>query len=157
MVYPFATTVSRTSYGLAMLTWIPLAVLSAVFAALVAIFGKIGVSHIDSTFATSVRAVVMAVFLVAISVAQGKWALFSTLDRRAFAFIVASGVAGALSWLCYFLALRTGPATGTAALDRLSVVFVLIFAALFLGEAFTPATALGAVLITAGAILLVVR
>lgn len=71
-----------------------------------------------------------------------------------FGFIVASGIAGALSWLFYFFALQNGPAAAVSGIDRLSVVFVVILAALFLGEAFTIKTAIGALLIVAGAILL---
>ena len=137
--------------------WIVFALLSAMFAALVAVLGKLGIGEVDSTLATAVRAVIMAAFLTGAALLLGKAALLPTLDGRALAFIAGSGVAGALSWLCYFLALQRGPASGTAALDRLSVVFVVVFAAMFLGEPLTARTALGAALITAGAILLVLR
>ena len=137
--------------------WIVFALLSAVFAALVAVLGKLGIGEVDSTLATAVRAVIMAAFLTGTALLLGKAALLPTLDGRALAFIAGSGVAGALSWLCYFLALQRGPASGTAALDRLSVVFVVVFAAIFLGEPLTARTTLGAALITAGAILLVLR
>lgn len=137
-----------------MAVWIILALLSAAFAALVAIFGKVGVQGLDSTLATTVRAVIMAVFLVAMSLALDKAKLLSTISGRALLFVALSGVAGALSWLFYFGALKVGPAAGVAALDRLSVVFVVIFATLFLGEKLTFATASGAVLLTIGAILL---
>lgn len=138
-------------------TWMFYALLSAFFAALVAIFGKIGISKVDSTLATSVRAVVMAVFLVLVSFALGKVKLVSTINGKAIIFIIFSGVAGAMSWLFYFFALRTGPAPGVAALDRLSVVFVLILALLFLGEHLTWKTGLGALLVTAGAILMSIK
>lgn len=137
-----------------MAVWIILALLSAAFAALVAIFGKVGVQGLDSTLATTVRAVIMAVFLVAMSLALDKAKLLSTISGRALLFVALSGVAGALSWLFYFGALKVGPAAGVAALDRLSVVFVVIFATLFLGEKLTLTTASGAVLLTIGAILL---
>ena len=114
--------------------WILFALLAAVFAALVAIFGKLGVADIDSTLATTVRAVVMAVFLIVVAFSLGKAKLLGTIDSRAFTFIFFSGIAGALSWLFYFFALKTGPAGAVAALDRLSVVFVLLLAALFLGD-----------------------
>jgi len=81
--------------------WIPFAFLSAVFAALVAVFGKIGVSNIDSTLATTVRAVIMAVFLIVVSVFINKWQFISQINNKAFLFIVFSGLAGALSWLFY--------------------------------------------------------
>jgi transporter family protein len=133
--------------------WIGYALLAAAFAGLVAIFGKVGVKEVDPTLATAVRAVVMAVFLVGAALALGKTQV-SGISGRAFTFIVLSGLAGALSWLFYFVALRDGPATGVAALDRLSVVFVFVFAVLFLGDAFTVKAAIGAVLVVAGAILL---
>jgi bacterial/archaeal transporter family protein len=137
------------------MTWIFYAILSAFFAALVAIFGKIGIKGIDSTAATTVRAVVMAAFLIVVSLALGKLESFSKIDRRAFLFIVLAGVAGALSWLAYFFALQKGPAHGVAALDRTSVAIVAVAAAIFLGEAFTWKVALGAVMIVAGAILMI--
>lgn len=128
--------------------------LSAVFASLVAIFGKIGISKIDSTLATTVRAVVMAVFLVIVSFSLGKVKLLETFDSKAITFIVLSAIAGALSWLFYFLALKSGPASGVSAIDRLSVVFVLILAVLFLGENLTWKSGIGAVLLTIGAVLM---
>lgn len=140
-----------------MTTWIIFALLAAVFAALVAILGKIGIQNIDSTLATTVRAIVMATFLVGAAGLTGKLRLWSTLDNRALLFITLSGIAGALSWLMYFLALKTGPATGVAALDRLSVVFVVVFATLFLAEELTLKVGLGAILITCGALLMTFR
>lgn len=137
--------------------WIFFALLSALFAALVGIFGKVGIKGIDSTLATSVRAVVMAVFLVVVSLALGKAKLLHTIENRVLLFIILSGVAGALSWLFYFFALKTGPVSAVAALDRLSVVFVLIVAAIFLGEHLTWKTGLGGALITAGAILITLK
>jgi bacterial/archaeal transporter family protein len=134
--------------------WIIFALLAAVFAALVAILGKVGIQQIDSTLATTVRAVIMALFLVIVAVSLGKTKLLHTIDNRALLFIALSGIAGALSWLAYFFALKTGPASAVAALDRLSVVFVLIFAILFLSEQLTWKSGLGAVLLTAGAILM---
>jgi transporter family protein len=136
-------------------SWIPLALLSALFAALVAVFGKVGVSKVDPTLATAVRAVIMAAVLVVFALGIGRTSHLHELDRRALLFIVLSGLAGAASWLCYFIALRLGPAPGVAALDRLSVVFVLIFALAFLGQAFTWKAALGALLLTIGAVLLI--
>ena len=134
--------------------WIAYALLAALFAALVAVLGKVGLKDVDATLATAVRSVVMAGFLVTVALALGKAGKLDEISRRAFLFIVLSGVAGAASWLFYFLALRDGPATGVAALDRLSVVLVFVLAVVFLGEAFTLKAALGAVLVVAGAILL---
>lgn len=135
--------------------WSVYAILSAVFAALVAIFGKIGLTGIDSTLATTVRSVVMALFLVIVSLSLGKLASLGTISSRAMLFIVLSGVAGALSWLAYFFAIKHGPVSGVAALDRTSIVFALVLAVLFLGEALTWTKALGAGLIALGALLMV--
>ena len=135
-------------------SWVIYSLLSAVCAALVAIFGKIGISRVDTTLATAIRSVVMAIVLVIATLSLGKFDL-SKIDNRAFFFIILSGLAGALSWFFYFGALKTGPATGVVALDRLSIVFVLLLAILFLGEALTWKTGLGALLVSIGAILLV--
>jgi len=134
--------------------WIFYALLSAVFAAGVAIFGKLGISGIDTTLATTIRSLVMATFLVCVSASLGKWSGLAALESRTFSFIALSGVAGALSWLFYFFALKNGPAAGVAALDRLSVVFVVILAALFLAEKLTWKTVVGSALVTLGAILM---
>lgn len=137
-----------------MVLWVTYALLAALFAALVAILGKVGVREVDVTLATAVRAVVMAVFLVTAAIVLGKTGGIGSISRRSFLFIVLSGAAGAASWLFYFLALREGPATGVAALDRLSVVLVFVLAVIFLGEAFSAKAALGAALVVIGAILL---
>jgi transporter family protein len=139
------------------MTWIIYALLSAIFAAAVAIFAKLGLKGVDSTLATTVRAVVMATFLVVVSLFLHKAPLLKTLDSRMMTFIIASGIAGALSWLFYFFALQNGPATAVSGIDRLSVVFVAILAALFLGEVFTFKTAIGALLIVSGAVLLTIK
>jgi transporter family protein len=134
--------------------WIAYALLAALFAALVAVLGKVGLKEVDATLATAVRAVVMAGFLVTAALVLGKAGKVGEISQRSFLFIVLSGAAGAASWLFYFLALRDGPATGVAALDRLSVVLVFVLAVVFLGEAFTVKAAFGALLVVAGAILL---
>ena len=136
------------------MSWIFFALLSAIFASLVAIFGKIGIANIDSTLATTVRSIVMALFLIMVSLALGKFKFWSSIDNKTLTFIVLAGISGALSWLCYFFALRFGPASGVAALDRLSVVFVVIFATLFLAEKLTWSVGIGALLITAGALIM---
>lgn len=137
-----------------MQSWLIFALLSAVFAALVAILGKIGISKIDTNLATTVRAVIMALFLLGIAAVTGKFEQLSTIDSKAFMFILFSGIAGALSWLFYFIALKNGPVTGVAAVDRTSVVFVLIFSILILGGKLTAKSLLGAIFITIGAILM---
>lgn len=137
--------------------WILLAILSAFFASLVAVFGKIGINNIDSTLATTIRVLIMAGFLTLISTVAGKFRLIGTINSKALLFIVLSGIAGAISWLFYFLALKRGPVSSVAALDRLSVAFVLIIAVLFLHEGFTWKSSLGAVLVTLGAVLMSLR
>lgn len=133
--------------------WIFYAVGSAVFAALVAIFGKIGLKNIDSTLATTVRAIVMAIFLVIVAFSLNKFETLGTITGKPLLFIILSGIAGALSWLFYFFAIKTGPVSGVVAIDRTSVVFALILATLFLGESLTLKTALGGALILGGALL----
>jgi len=132
-----------------------LALISALFAALVAIFGKIGLKDIDSNTATSIRAVVMAVFLITIVIIQGKTNNISTImrDHKAIAFIVLSGVAGALSWLFYFWALKLGKVSQIAPIDKLSVVFSTILAVLILKETISIKSAIGVIITTLGSIL----
>lgn len=137
--------------------WIGYALLSAIFAAAVAILGKIGLKNVDSTLATTIRAVVMAIFLLGAATVLQKFSFIKTVGSQTLTFIIFSGVAGALSWIFYFLALKNGPATGVAALDRLSVVFVVILAAMFLGEALTLKSVSGLILLILGALLLVLK
>lgn len=136
------------------MSWVVYAVLSAFAAALVAIFGKIGISKVDPTLATTVRALIMAAFFVIVALVLSKERLIHTIDRHAFLFIVLSGLAGAVSWYFYFLALKNGPTSGVAALDRTSVAMVLVLSLLFLGEKFHVRSAIGAVLVVGGAILM---
>lgn len=139
--------------------WLLLALLSAVFAALVAIFGKLGLSNIDTTLATTVRSIIMAGFLVIVTIVLGKFKHASGLgwSGREWLFIILAGIAGALSWLFYFSALKSGLASRVAAIDRLSVVFVLLFSIMFLGETLKWKSALGALLIAGGAVLMVIK
>ena len=136
-------------------TWLLYALLSAIFAALVAIFGKVGLQGLDSTTATAVRAVVMALFLVGIVLMLGKGNFVGEIagNSNAMKFIILSGVAGALSWLFYFLAIQKGTVSQVVPIDRSSVVFAIILAAVFLGEKITLQSAAGAALIVIGAIL----
>ena len=139
------------------MAWIGYALLSAIFGAAVAILGKIGLKDVDSTLATTIRATVMAVFLISAAAVLQKFSLVKTISTQTLSFIIFSGIAGALSWLFYFLALKYGPATGVAALDRLSVVFVVLLAAIFLGEALTLKSVTGLVFLVLGALLLVLK
>ena len=137
-----------------MSAWIVYALLAALFAALVAVLGKVGVQNVDTTLATAIRATVMMVVLVLAAAMLGKLRGLDDIDRRALGFIVLSGLAGAASWLFYFVALKHGPTAGVAALDRLSVALVFVLAILFLGDPFSWRGAAGAALVVAGAILL---
>jgi len=136
--------------------WLILAFLSAITAALVAIFAKLGLKNIDSTLATTIRSIIMAGFLVITSLFLGKFNGFklSDLSGRDWVLIAAAGVAGALSWLFYFMALKIGLADKVTVIDRLSLVFVIILAAIFLGEALSWRVALGALLMVGGAVLI---
>ena len=139
------------------MSWGLYAILSAVCASLVAIFGKIGVKNLDTTLATTVRSVIMAVFLIITALVFGKAPLLSTIHSRALLYIILSGVAGALSWLFYFFALKNGPASGVAALDRTSVIFVLLLAILFLGERLTLKSGIGVGFVAVGAVLMAMK
>lgn len=134
--------------------WIHWALLSAIFAATTAILSKIGVAKVDSNTATAIRTAVVLAVSTAIVIATQGVAAFRSIPQSAWLPLTASGVATGLSWLCYFRALKLGPASKVAPVDKLSVVFVVIFAAVFLQEAVTARTMLGIGLITAGVILL---
>src|SRR3989338_1760571 len=129
--------------------WLLYAFLSAFTAALVAIFGKLGMKNIDSTLATSIRAIIMAGFLFFVSLVFRKFNgfTFSSLNNKDWLLITLSGIAGALSWLFYFFALKYGGAGKVVAIDRLSIIFVILLAALFLGEGLTWRSIVGSVLI----------
>jgi transporter family protein len=135
------------------IAWLPLALGSALFASLVAIFGKIGVSSVDPTVATSVRAIIMAVFVFLIVLGTGKISSLSQITSKEFIWILASGIAGAISWIFYFWALKFGPAGKVATIDRLSLVFVVFLAAIFLAEKISWKTGLGVILVVIGAYL----
>lgn len=137
------------------MSWIGWALLSAVFAAATALLAKVGVEHVDSNLATAVRTSVVVVFAWGIAIALGKHGGLRELDRRTCLFLALSGVATGLSWLCYFRALQLGPASRVAPLDKLSVPLVMVFAWLLLGERVTTGAIVGGVLITAGAVAMV--
>lgn len=136
--------------------WVVFALLSAVTASLVAIFGKIGLEKVDSALATTLRSIIMMVFLVITSLVLGKFENFSidNLSSKEWWYIVLAAVAGALSWLFYFLALKYGKASHVVAIDRLSVVFVVVLAALFLSESLGWKSVVGALMVTMGAVLI---
>ncbi|MEC5320058.1 EamA family transporter [Brenneria populi subsp. brevivirga] len=138
-----------------MSSWLIYALLSALCAALVALFGKIGLQNLDANTATAIRAVVMALFLIGVVVAQGKIALVGDImaNKKALLFILLSGVAGAMSWLFYFVALKNGNVAQVAPIDKLSVIFAVVLAALLLGEKISLTAGIGVALISAGALM----
>lgn len=134
--------------------WIPLALVSALTAALVGVFGKLGVKDLDPTLATAARATVMAVFLVTLAAALGKLRGAGALVGRPLLWIALAGLAGAASWLAYFWALKTGPLGGVVVLDRLSIVLGVLAGVLLFQESFTVATVLGTLMVLGGALLI---
>lgn len=138
-------------------SWQAWALLSAGFAALTAILAKLGVANVGSDYATLVRTAVVLCLAAAIVAASGQWPDAGTVPTRSYVFLVLSGLATGASWLCYFRALKLGDASRVAPIDKLSVVFVAILAALLLGERLSVEGWLGVALIAAGAILLAVR
>ena len=141
----------------ALASWPFWALASAVFAALTAILAKVGVEGVGSNLATLVRTVVILAFAALIVTVAGEWRAPSEISRRSWLFLVLSGLATGASWLCYFRALKIGEAAKVAPIDKLSVVFVAVIAAVFLGERLSPVNWLGVVLIAAGAVLVAVR
>ncbi|MFC5529313.1 EamA family transporter [Cohnella yongneupensis] len=135
--------------------WLVYALLSAATAALVAIFGKLGLKDIDANAATAIRAVVMTVFLLGVVLVQGKFGQLGEIvaQRKAMFFILLSGAAGALSWLFYFLALKTGKVAQVGPIDKLSVVLAVVLAYFFLGERISYMNAAGVGLIAIGVVL----
>lgn len=132
-------------------SWPFWALLSAAFAALTAIFAKVGVQNIDPDYATFLRTLVVVAMLGGILTLTGEWGRLGDIPPRAGAFLVLSGVATGASWLCYFRALKLGDAARVAPVDKLSVVLVAIFGVIFLGETLGPLAWLGVVLIGTGA------
>jgi bacterial/archaeal transporter family protein len=138
------------------MSWLLWAILSAVFAGTTAILAKVGVSGMDSNLATAIRTLVVLLFACAIVAVTYKSGELSSVTRAGWLFLVLSGIATGLSWLCYFRALQLGPASKVAPIDKLSVVFVILFAAAFLGEKLSAGKLAGGIMIAAGAIILAV-
>jgi len=138
-------------------SWQFWAVLSATFAALTAIFAKVGVENVNSDFATLIRTVVILLLLVAIVAATGQMQTLGSINGKTYGFLVLSGLATGASWLCYFRALKIGNAAQVAPIDKLSVVLVAVFGAIFLGERLGAINWLGVALIAAGAVLVAYR
>src|SRR3954451_15498425 len=136
--------------------WLYWALLSALFAGLTAVLAKVGVRDIDSNLATAIRTVVILLFAWSIALATNPQPL-SAIPARTWLFLVLSGLATGLSWLCYFRALQLGEASKVAPVDKLSVVVAMALAALFLGERLTWQHYLGGALIVSGTVILAWR
>lgn len=134
--------------------WILMAVAAAFFAALTAIFAKIGVSGVNSNLATAIRTTVVLVLAWGIVLATGEQKAMGEINQRTWLFLVLSALATGASWLFYFAALQRGPASVVSAIDKTSIAIVLVLAALFLGEAFTWKTAVGGLMVVGGAVLI---
>ena len=135
--------------------WLVYALLSAICAALVSVFGKIGLQGLDANAATVIRAVIMALFLICVMLVQRNFSHVSGIltDKKAMLWIAISGIAGALSWLFYFVALKYGKVSQVAPVDKLSVVLATIIAVVFLHETVSIMSAGGVALITFGIIM----
>jgi transporter family protein len=138
-------------------SWLFWALLSAAFAALTAIFAKVGVEDINSHLATFLRTIVVLVSLGLILSATGQFSHPGPMPTRSWIFLVLSGLATGASWLCYFRALKLGPATLVAPIDKLSVVLVALFGVIFLGERPSLNGWIGIALIAAGAVIIAVK
>jgi transporter family protein len=138
-------------------SWQLWALLSALLAALTAIFAKVGIAHVGSDFATFIRTIVVLCALGAILVGTGQWQPLGSVPGRTYVFLVLSGLATGGSWICYFRALKLGEASRVAPIDKLSVVMVALFGVTFLGERLSPPNWLGVGLIAAGAVLVAYR
>ena len=135
-------------------SWQFWAVLSAVFAALTAIFAKVGVEDIPADLATFIRTVIILALLGLILLASGEWRAPGAISGKAYFFLLLSGLATGASWLCYFRALKIGEAAKVAPIDKLSVVLVAIFGVIFLGEKLSALAWLGVVLVGTGAVVI---
>jgi len=135
--------------------WWTYALLSAFFASLTAIFAKLGVAHINSNLATGIRTMVILVMVWAVVLLKGQAKGLGALPRQDMLFLVLSGLATGLSWLFYFKALQLGNVSQVAPIDKLSVALSMVLAVLFLGEAITMKTAIGAGLIIAGTVVMI--
>ena len=138
------------------MNWFIYALLSAFFAALTAILAKIGIKDINSNLATAIRTIVIMIFAWAIVFYQSSQKQIGSISKYSLVFLILSGIATGISWLFYFKALQIGEASKVAPIDKLSLVLTIVLAVLFLKEKLTISTALGALLMSTGAILIVI-
>ncbi|MGB3487492.1 MAG: EamA family transporter [Xanthobacteraceae bacterium] len=141
----------------ALSSWQFWALLSAMFAALTAIFAKVGVEDINPDLATFIRTIIVLMSLTFILYATGQFSHPGSISTRSWIFLILSGLGTGASWLCYFRALKLGPATLVAPIDKLSVVLVALFGVAFLGERPSATGWFGIALIAAGAVLIAVK
>lgn len=134
--------------------WFIYALLSAVFAALTSILAKIGITNVNSNLATAIRTVVVLVIAWGMVFLAGSQSGISGISKKSWIFLILSGLATGASWLCYYRALQIGEASKVVPIDKLSVVFTLILAFIFLHEQFTAKSAIGTILITAGTLIM---
>ena len=135
-------------------SWQIFALGSAFFAGLTAVLGKIGVTGINSNLATFIRTVVILIFVAGLLTFRREWQRPETITKHTLLFLTLSGIATGLSWLCYYRALQLGPASKVAPVDKLSVVFAIMLAVVFLGEKMTIPTVVGGVLIISGSLVM---
>ena len=135
--------------------WIILALLSALFAALTSILAKVGIEGVNSNLATAIRTVVVVVMAWGMVFVTNTQNGIMEIGRKSWLFLILSGLATGASWLCYYRALQLGEASKVVPIDKLSVVFTLILAFVFLHEKFTPKSLIGCALIGAGTLLMV--
>jgi transporter family protein len=135
------------------MNWFTWALLSAFFAGLTAVLAKVGVAHVDSNLATAIRTVVILIFAWSVALITNSQPM-STIGGRTWIFLILSGIATSLSWLCYFRALQLGEASRVAPVDKLSVVIAIALAAIFLHEKLTWHHWVGGLLIFTGAVVL---
>lgn len=143
--------------NLSLSSWQFWALMSAAFAALTAIFAKVGIENIGSDFATFLRTLFIVAVLGAILLATGQFQPLASISGKTYVFLGLSGLATGASWICYFRALKLGQAAQVAPVDKLSVVLVAVFGAVFLGERLSGTNWLGVCLIAAGAVLVAYR
>ena len=138
-------------------SWQIYALASAFFAGLVAVLAKIGVTNIPSNVATLIRTIIITFFLVILISLRNEWVNPLLLDKKSCIFLILSAIATGLSWICYFQALQTGPASGVVSFDKLSLIFAIVMAVLFLGEHLSWLQWGGVILIMFGTFLVAVK
>jgi transporter family protein len=135
--------------------WWVYAILSAIFASLTAIFAKLGVTNVNSNLATAIRTIVILLIVWGIVLFRNEYRQLATISRQSLFFLVISGIATGLSWLFYFKALQLGKVSQVAPVDKLSIALTILLSVLFLGEALSWKTAIGALLIISGTLVLI--